>query len=241
MKALATTNIGKVRKHNEDAYYLPKGDERFAAIADGMGGHLAGEVASALAIEVFVDRLRKAQKPDEDTLMAAVGAANRAIYEASAADRDKRGMGTTLTAIWFGAGSTFLSHVGDSRAYLLRDRALMQMTNDHSLVGELLEKGEITASEARVHPHRNVITRALGTSRQIVPDIMHIDSMPGDEWLLCSDGLSNHVQHHELARIMLLDASYEEKLRMLVDLALERGGSDNITVLLASAREEART
>lgn len=240
MKAYALTNIGKVRAVNEDAHYLPRPGERFAAVADGMGGHLAGEVASALAIEVFSSRLRGAVKPNEDTLTEAVEAANRAIYEQSMTDRAKRGMGTTLTALCFTDDCVFLSHVGDSRAYLLRNRAMIQLSSDHSLVNELVEKGEITPREARVHPQRNLITRALGTAKRVTPDITRLDPQDRDAWLLCSDGLSNYLYTHELAHIMMQNADWPDKLKAMIDLALARGGADNITAMIVLAEEGAR-
>ncbi len=237
MKAYAITHIGKVRSHNEDAYYLPREGECFCAVADGMGGHLAGEVASALAVEIFSKNLREAARVGESALTNAVTSANRAIYEAASTDHNKRGMGTTLTALWFGEKVVYLSHVGDSRAYLLRNRALMQLSNDHSLVSELVEKGELTPKQAQNHPQRNVITRALGTGRHVTPDIMRLDSLADDVWLLCSDGLSNHATSPELARLMLGEDPWEKKLQKMVDLALSRGGPDNITALIALAQE----
>lgn len=241
MKAYALTHVGKVRTGNEDAYYLPKGGERFCAVADGMGGHRAGEVASALAIEILSRCLREAAQPGEDALRAAVERANRAIYEAAAADADKRGMGTTLTALWFDASRAHLSHVGDSRAYLLRNRALMQLTNDHSLVGQLVAQGELTPSQARSHPRRNVITKALGTDRHVMPDFTTVDRLPGDVWLLCTDGLSNLVRDSELTKLMQGGGTWPEKLQKIVDLALTRGAPDNVTALVALGPEEGRS
>lgn len=239
MKAYGLSDVGKVRPLNEDAYYLPKERERFAAVADGMGGHKAGEVASALAIEVFTQALREAgERVEEAGLVQAVEKANAAIYQRGQGDRSLRGMGTTLTALWFGPDYVYLSHVGDSRAYLLRNRALMQLSNDHSLVNELVEKGEITPREARNHPQRNFITRALGTGRRVTPDVIKLDFQPGDAWLLCTDGLTNYLRGVELARIMNQSLSWEDKLRWMVDEALRRGGGDNITALVVPYEEE---
>ena len=239
MKAYGLTDVGKARPINEDAYYLPQGEERFAAVADGMGGHQAGEVASALAIQVFSQTLREASgEAGEETLMAAVEKANAAIYQQGQSDWAQHGMGTTLTALWFGDDYVYLSHVGDSRAYLMRNHALMQLSNDHSLVNELVEKGEITPREARNHPQRNFITRALGTGRRVSPDVIRLDFLPGDAWLLCTDGLTNYLSSAELAEIMNRPLSWQEKLRAMVDQALSRGGSDNITAVIVPYEEE---
>ena len=149
MKAYAITNTGRVRAMNEDAYYLPGPGEHFAAVADGMGGHLAGEVASAMAIELFARRMRAARGLPEDTLRDALECANMAIYHAAARDADKRGMGTTFTAVWMGEGEAYLAHVGDSRAYLLRDGRLLRVSRDHTLVEELVAHGHLRANRQR--------------------------------------------------------------------------------------------
>ncbi len=230
MWACAATHVGKVRQINEDAYYLPREGERFAAVADGMGGHQAGEIASAMAIRVFTDALRD-KTPCEEALKEAVRLANLAIYDEGARDPLKRGMGTTLTALWCDDGDVYLTHVGDSRAYLLRNRALMQLSNDHSLVGELMALGEITPEQALTHPQRNLITRALGTGKKTEPDIIHLDFQSDDAWLLCTDGLTNHMRTAEIATVLLTDAPWPAKLQTLIDTALERGGRDNITAL----------
>ncbi|MDO4547269.1 MAG: Stp1/IreP family PP2C-type Ser/Thr phosphatase [Clostridia bacterium] len=237
MKTYGLSDIGKIRPVNEDSYYLPKDGEKFAIVADGMGGHRAGEIASALAVEIFAQRLSQAPYASEITMLEAVSAANRAVYEAAMSDRARYGMGTTLTAIWFGDTRAFMSHIGDSRAYLFRNNVLMQMSNDHSLVNELIEKGEITPSEARVHPKRNIITRAIGTDKRVVADTMIINLEPNDTWLLCTDGLTNYLRDSDLLDIMKLPVSCEDKLRRMVDLALSRGGSDNITAVFAVNEE----
>ncbi len=230
MKAFAVTHVGKVRQINEDAYYLPKNGEGFAAVADGMGGHQAGEVASAIAIREFTAEIR-GKVPSEDALKEAVRRANTAIYEEGARDPLKRGMGTTLTALWYDTDNIYLTHVGDSRAYLLRNQALMQLSNDHSLVSELVALGEITPEQALTHPQRNFITRALGTGKRTEADILHLDFQSGDVWLLCSDGLTNHMRAAEIAEVLLRSAPWPDKLQSLIDTALDRGGRDNITAV----------
>lgn len=238
MKAYARTNIGKTRQVNQDAYYLPAEGERFAAVADGMGGHRAGEVASAIAVTEFSRWLRWAARPDEDALNHAVAEANHAIYMEAKKDPLKAGMGTTLTAVWLDTSDVYLAHVGDSRAYLYRKGALIQLSRDHSLVGEMLEKGVITYNEALTHPQRNYITRALGTGKSIEADILRLDYKKEDVWLLCTDGLTNGVSTYEIAAILAKDTPWEQKLDEMVQLALDRGGRDNITALLVTGEGE---
>lgn len=236
MRAYVLTHVGNVRTINEDAHYVPMPGEHIAAVADGMGGHLAGEVASAMAIRAFTDFLRD-RDINEETLHIAVTSANNEIYREAQRDPLKHGMGTTLTALCLIKDVAFLTHVGDSRAYLLRRRALMQLSNDHSLVNELLEKGELTPREALSHPQRNFITRALGTNKRVDPDIIRLDYQKGDVWLLCTDGLSNYLRSHELAEIMIKSGSWTDKLQLLISQALNRGGSDNITAMVVVGEE----
>ncbi|MDO4741054.1 MAG: Stp1/IreP family PP2C-type Ser/Thr phosphatase [Eubacteriales bacterium] len=238
MKAYVRTDIGKSRPVNQDAYYLPAQGERFAAVADGMGGHRAGEVASQIAVTEFSRWLRWAAKPDEDALSHAVAEANHAIYMEAKRDPLKAGMGTTLTAIWMDESDVYLAHLGDSRAYLYRKGALIQLSRDHSLVGEMLEKGVITYKESLTHPQRNYITRALGTGKNVEPDILRLDFQPGDVWLLCTDGLSNNISTYEMAAILAKAEGWQEKLEEMVQLSLERGGKDNITALLVTGEED---
>ncbi len=238
MKAYARTDIGKTRPSNQDAYYLPAGGERFAAVADGMGGHRAGEVASAIAVAEFSRWLRWAAGPDEEALSHAVAEANHAIYMEAKRDPLKAGMGTTLTAVWLDENDVYLAHVGDSRAYLYRKGALIQLSRDHSLVGEMLEKGVITYKEALTHPQRNYITRALGTGKSVEADILRLDYKPGDIWLLCTDGLSNNVSPYEMAAVLAKDISWDDKLSEMIQLSLDRGGRDNITALLVTDEGE---
>jgi serine/threonine protein phosphatase PrpC len=237
MKTYAATHVGRVRTINEDSYYLPRPGETFAIVADGMGGHLAGEVASAMAVDEFSRSLRAAEKPGETAIERAVSTANRLIYETAQADPSKRGMGTTLTAVWFGAGEAFLTHIGDSRAYLLRNRALMQLSCDHSLVNELVRKGEITPEEALVHPQRNFITRALGTGRHVTADILRLEHRPDDVWMLCTDGLTNYLRAPEMTEVLLRDIPWQQKIDHMFERALDMGGSDNITCVLVTGEE----
>ena len=211
MKVYAITDIGRVRPLNEDSYYAPEQGERFCAVADGMGGHNAGEVASALAVKVF-------SRPLENAEMS--------------------GMGTTFSALAEQDGTVYLAHVGDSRIYLVRNGAIMQLTTDHTLVEEMVQKGMITPREARIHPRRNIITRALGTEARVEIDILQITACPGDAFFLCSDGMTNFVEEKQILGIASAEGEWPEKLRKLLAIALENGGTDNITALFAIFDDE---
>lgn len=239
MKVYAISDVGKVRPINEDSYYLPQEGEQFCAVADGMGGHKAGEVASAMAVSEFTRWLRCAPVPTEETVNYAVHEANRIIHRTAQREADKSNMGTTLVSVWVDDEQVIECNVGDSRAYLLRGGALTQISRDHSLVGELVEEGKITKQEAMHHPHKNYITRAIGTSSMVQPEIRTLDRKSGDVWLLCSDGMSNYIEDGELERILREQADREKCVRQLIDLALERGGADNITVVLVDCGEVA--
>ena len=239
MKAYGATHVGRVRAVNQDAYYLPEAGESFAVVADGMGGHKAGEVASAMAVSEFTRWLRCAPVPTEETVNYAVHEATRIIHRTAQREADKSNMGTTLVSVWVDDEQVIECNVGDSRAYLLRGGALTQISRDHSLVGELVEEGKITKQEAMHHPHKNYITRAIGTSSMVQPEIRTLDRKSGDVWLLCSDGMSNYIEDGELERILREQADREKCVRQLIDLALERGGADNITVVLVDCGEVA--
>ena len=232
MKVYALSHVGRVRTINQDAYYLPAPGENFAVVADGMGGHRAGEVASQIAVEEFTRWLRCAPRPNEDALRYAASEANRAIYMKAKVEPDKEGMGTTLTALWVDEHRVYLTHVGDSRAYLYRDGEISQMSRDHSVVNEMIERGEITPKEARVHPYRHYITRSMGRAVYVTPDVNKFERRPGDVWLLCSDGLSDYVDGDELGELLGGNGSWQDKAALLLELALRRGGSDNVTVII---------
>ena len=232
LKVIALSDKGRVRTANQDAYYVPRPGETFAVVCDGMGGHKAGDVASLLCVEEFTRWLKCAPAPDEETLRYAVNEANRQVYLRSRTEADKSGMGTTLTALWFDESCVYLTHVGDSRAYRLRDGALRQISRDHSVVAELLEKGVITPEEAKKHPQRHYITRAIGTASRVEADISRCSLKDGDVWLLCSDGLSNYYELDELQTILGGRRDWQAKAEALLEGALERGGADNITLLL---------
>lgn len=239
MKVYAITDIGRVRALNEDSYYLPREGERFCAVADGMGGHNAGEVASAMAVQVFSEHMRGIEPITGQTLYAAVERANDAVFSAAQQNEGMSGMGTTFSALARQGGDVLLAHVGDSRIYLVRHGAIMQLTTDHTLVEEMVRKGMLTPREARVHPRRNIITRALGTDPSVEIDIVQMAAQPGDVFFLCSDGMTNYVDERDILQTAAGEGDWQEKLRHLVALALENGGADNITALFAVIGEEA--
>lgn len=229
MKAVMRTHPGKVRPSNQDAAYVSERGFRLYAVADGMGGHRGGDVASAMTIEGLA-RLQNAE-PGEQAIRACFSAINQAIHDRQEAEESLQGMGTTLTLLWETNDSMLLGHVGDSRAYLYRQGRLYQVSRDHSLVGELLRTGVIDKDAAREYPYRHIITRAVGTDSQLACDTAVMDKLAGDRWLLCSDGLTDHVMDEEIQRCLALedmDAGADE----LMKLALDAGGQDNITLVL---------
>ena len=235
MKVYAATDVGRVRPINEDAYYVPEAGERFCAVADGMGGHQAGEVASALAARTLCETLRDMQ-PSADALTRGYLAANSAVFARQKEDETLSGMGTTMTLLWEGEQRILIGHVGDSRAYRLRDGKLSQITQDHSVVGELLRNQVITPEMAKKHPYRNIITRAVGIDPVVEVDVLSEDKQLDDLWLVCSDGLYNMVDDQDIEEI--LQTMNEEKAAdRLLELALEHGGTDNITFVLGRVME----
>ncbi len=231
MNVVSRTHIGKVRATNQDALLTQQGPYGVYGVADGMGGHKAGDVASRMAVTLLA-RVLEGEKPDEALLRASIEKVNAAIYQEQMNNEDLSGMGTTLTVIWEDDDRVLLGHVGDSRAYLLREGLLEQISVDHSLVGEMLRNGLITEEQARRHPYRNVITRALGASADVEVDITLLDKQPGDVYLICSDGLSEYVQTEEMEKI-LSRRSLEEAADRFLTLALDGGGRDNISLVIA--------
>jgi PPM family protein phosphatase len=221
------THVGLVRGHNEDRYTA---STALLAVADGMGGALAGEVAAGVAVE----RLEGlAEDVSLDDLAAAVASANDEIRDMALSNTSQSGMGTTLTALLVREGRALLAHVGDSRAYLLRDGELRRLTDDHSLVNELVKRGEISASDAERHPHRNVITRALGAEPTVQIDRVEIDLDEDDVLLLCTDGLTSYVSEDEVLETLLTQKGIQAAADALVQRANAAGGADNVTVVLA--------
>lgn len=219
----ALTDIGLHRKANEDAFLVAP---PLYAVCDGMGGALAGEVASRTAVETLATAFGEGRP-----LLAAAEAANAAIYTRACANPEQSGMGTTLTAVALEGALGHFVHVGDSRAYLLRDGGLEQLSDDHSLVGEMLREGRLTVAEASAHPHRSILTRALGTEPEVAIDEFEVDLRAGDTLLLCSDGLSGAVSNDEIGAALGLDDP-QAAARRLVSLARKHGGHDNITAVV---------
>ncbi len=218
-----------MRRHNEDRSLARPG---VLAVADGMGGALAGEVAAQMAVEAVAEL---AAPVTADDVRRALQEANRAIRRMASEDPDKAGMGTTLTAAMLAADRLDVVHVGDSRAYLWRDGELRQLTQDHSVVAELVRRGSLSAEDAEHHPHRNVITRALGAEPEVVADTVSEPLRDGDVVLLCSDGLSSYVPERDIAGVLAAAASLREAAEALVERANAAGGTDNVTVVLARA------
>ena len=221
------TDVGYVRDHNEDSLVVMP---PLFAVADGMGGHEAGEVASEITVntlaELAPDHL------DAESLTAAVEAANYNVMTAPRQGVGRDGMGTTLTAAMLEGERLLIAQVGDSRAYLLHNGHLQQITRDHSLMADLIEAGQITPEEAKVHPNRSVITRAIGSDIHMRPDIYELNVTAGDRLLLCSDGLSTMVSDHAIQAIMRRQDNPQQCADELVEAALENGGVDNVTVIV---------
>ena len=228
-EAVQLTDTGRQREANEDSYFSRA---PLFAVADGMGGAQAGEVASRMAVETF-DRISDVSpESPEELLRQTAQEANREIFDLAQGDTSRSGMGTTLTAALVHGSEISFGHVGDSRAYVFRDRKLKQITNDHSLVEELRRQGKLTKDQAAEHPQRSVITRALGPEPQVQVDTMTFSARAGDVFLLCSDGLTTMLADEEVAAILDGDEDLKMIARRLVRAANERGGRDNITVVL---------
>jgi PPM family protein phosphatase len=221
------TDTGRQRNANEDAFYARA---PVFAVADGMGGAQAGEVASRVAAEAFESAGERDDAP-ERYLSMVVTAANERIHELAQSDASRSGMGTTLTAALIRDDEVSLAHVGDSRAYVLRDGELKRLTSDHSLVEELRRQGRLTEAQAEEHPQRSIITRALGPEPDVEVDTMTVPARPGDVFVLCSDGLTTMVPEARIARILERSKSLESAVSRLVREANEGGGRDNITVV----------
>jgi protein phosphatase len=249
MRAVAAgiTDVGLQRDHNEDSFAILK-EHALYIVADGMGGHRAGDVASRLATEAIVDFFRTTAADDftwpfhfdarlseeENRLLTGIKIANRQIIDRSARSREYHGMGTTVVGALFNGkrGKMYIGHVGDSRAYRVRNGEIVQMTRDHSLVNDyLLAMPELT-EEQRSELPKNVITRALGMQEQVVVDLQSDDAQPGDLYVLCSDGLSGMIEDYEIVQVVSGTSDLEEACRRLVALANEHGGEDNITALI---------
>ncbi len=227
MKAYMKTHRGLVREQNEDTVCV---SDPLYVLADGMGGHQAGEVASALAAHTLCETLCNVQ-PSSDALIRGYQTANSTVFGRQKEDKALSGMGTTMTALWEDREYVFVGQIGDSRAYLFRDGKLHQITEDQSMVAEMVRAGAITKEQARNHPYRNVIMQAVGTETRLNPVVTRILKTPGDCWLLCSDGLTDMAKDEEIAAV-LAEYPPQEAAEELIRLALAHGGTDNVSVLL---------
>jgi PPM family protein phosphatase len=225
---IGLSHRGRRRRHNEDAYVV---QPPLFAVADGMGGAKAGEVASALAADA-VQESGNDSESGEARVAALIEEANRRVFRRASEDREASGMGTTMTVALVEADEVAIGHVGDSRAYLIRDGRLEQLTDDHSLVAELVRSGKLTPEEAETHPQRSVITRALGTEADVDVDTFSVRSAPGDLFLLCSDGLTSMVDDETILDAVERNrADLQEAAKALISAANRGGGEDNITVV----------
>lgn len=242
MFAWGQSDIGKARKDNQDSFAYSVSDSKklaFAVVCDGMGGAAAGNIASRLALEEFTEHIRSAdyKNPSNEQLCAlletAVESANSAVHEKALSGREFHGMGTTLVAVVSTNTKTAVINIGDSRAYKINADGISKITRDHSLVEDMVRMGELTEEQAQEHPGKNLITRAVGTDSTVSGDVFFPDIKPGEYILLCSDGLTNLVTEQEI----LYEVMYGENsdcCSRLIDIANDRGGYDNITVVLLS-------
>lgn len=226
----ARTDVGRVMQYNQDAYLVLDGEYPLYAVADGMGGTKGGHVASAVA-QQGLKELLQGQTPSVAALRLAIAKINRRIYDMQLNNDRLTGMGTTLTVLWDAGERFLLGHVGDSRCYLMRDGSLYQISSDHSLVQALLSRGKISSEEAQDAPYRNVITKAVGTGFGLLPDLSIHQKNPGDRWLLCSDGLTEGLRANDIVQT-LAEKDVQKAADTLLAKALEKGGRDNITLIL---------
>lgn len=241
------TDVGQKRTHNEDSIYLPD-QERLMVVADGMGGHASGDVASAMAVETMSQFFRttgespeitwpfmvnRDGRHDENRLVTGVKLANLKIYELAQSSSRLKGMGTTLVSIYFTDDRVLIAHVGDSRVYLISNGQMSQVTEDHSLLNDYIKMKRLTREEAHKFPHKNVIVRALGMRDQVLVDLIKREPCLGDVYLLCSDGLSDMVDDEAILEVVRAEQNLDDCCARLVALANENGGADNITVALA--------
>jgi serine/threonine protein phosphatase PrpC len=231
LRAGATTDTGLFRERNEDAYLA---EDPLFAVADGLGGHLGGEVASRVALE-RLSEVARGDGPEDgipERLRTGMHEANRAVHDRASKDRRLTGMGTTLTAVIAGKDRIFLAHVGDSRAYLFRGGDLRLLTEDHTLVQRMVREGRLTPEQAEIHPQRSVLTRALGIDDQLEVDQTTLETAAGDRLLLCSDGLTGMVEDEEILKILSAHNDPQAASDALVEAANAAGGQDNITTIV---------
>jgi protein phosphatase len=247
IEVAGTTHVGMKRNHNEDNYLILS-DENLCCVADGMGGHSSGEIASKIAVDELAEFFRmtardqdvtwpfkmdKARNYDENRLATGIKLANKSIYERACTDTKYKGMGTTIVSLHFINETAYVGHVGDSRVYFFRQGVLKQVTEDHSLLNDYLKAKKLSPEEIENFPHKNVIVRALGMKETVQVDVAKVEPQEGDVFLLCSDGLSGMVTDPQMQEILSRTMELEKACSQLVDLANAAGGNDNVTCVLA--------
>ncbi|HEY8176282.1 MAG TPA: Stp1/IreP family PP2C-type Ser/Thr phosphatase [Gemmatimonadaceae bacterium] len=242
----ARTDVGMIRSGNEDNFAVDANGMRgIFIVADGMGGHAAGEVASEMAVQIVLRELKDVTDVTDGAvtkvLAEALRLANRAIHDRTITEVDKQGMGTTASVLVLADSRYLIGQVGDSRVYLLRDGALKQLTKDHSYVQEQVDLGNLTPEQARYHPYSNVITRCVGASPEVEPDLYAGEARTGDVFLVASDGLTGMVDDRRLAQLLMSRAEPERKVQALISEANGRGGLDNITAIVVHVDEVAES
>ena len=237
MNMSACTHKGKIRSANEDNCYISTGDLTYLVVADGMGGHKGGKIASSTVIECIksylsADRMKNCENIPE-CLLKCVDYANLTVYKKASSEENLVGMGTTLVMLYISGDTAYVLNVGDSRCYQIRDKKIKQITKDHSVVQELFDNGKIEFSDMKKHPNKNIITRAIGTDFNVKCDVFEVYLKEDDGFILCSDGLSNMIEDEEILKIFLESSDTKECANKLVEMANDAGGTDNITVIAA--------
>ena len=240
------THVGMKRAHNEDSLRLCR-EQNLFIVADGMGGHASGEVASQMSVETLAEFFRateeddeitwpykvdKERRYDENRVITGIKLSNRRIYESASRDSRLRGMGTTIVATFFTQDACYIGHVGDSRVYRYRNGKLVLLTEDHSLLNDYIKMRQLTPEEIEAFPHKNVIVRALGMKETVQVDVMQERPEPGDIYLLCSDGLSGMIRDETMESMLDANGDLDAQCQQLIDAANRAGGTDNITVIL---------
>ena len=232
MKFGKLSQVGQGRTNNEDSVYADAALKLFI-VADGMGGAMAGEIASAMAVQGIVEILQNAGRENaEDSLREAVYYANHLIYTQSDKQENQKGMGTTITIAWFKRKKLFIANVGDSRAYMVRGNAISQITKDHSVVGELVREGGITSAQAKEHPNKHILTRALGCEPRVEVDTYAFDVKKGDKLLLCTDGMSNAITTGQILTVLSSGQEPAQMVQQLAELAVFGGSADDISAIV---------
>ncbi|MCF2596432.1 Stp1/IreP family PP2C-type Ser/Thr phosphatase [Pseudoflavonifractor phocaeensis] len=236
MEIWGVTHRGAVRQQNQDSFASQRLEDGriIALVCDGMGGARAGNVASTMAVDLFMRRFleQDGESNDQERMQVSAAMANQEVFQRAATDPDCAGMGTTLVAALAGPGEAVILNEGDSRAYHVNQEGIVLVTRDHSLVEDMVERGELTREQARTHPHKNLITRALGAEPVLLADCFRQSMAPGDYLLLCSDGLSNVVTEQEMLYEVIHGGEDESCCQRLLDIALHRGAPDNVTAVL---------